>query len=174
MSSDTPIRFGEWTLHPREGELERGGERQRLQDLPLRILLELLDQPGRLVTREQLIAKLWPKGLVEFEGGLNTAISKLRATLGDDADAPRYIAGYCLGNDVSERSFQLERGGQWTKGKSADTFAPLGPYLVTGGIDPGNLAIWLAVNGEQRQRSNTNQMIFGPAKLVSYISEFMS
>ncbi len=91
MSSDTPIRFGEWTLHPREGELERGGERQRLQDLPLRILLELLDQPGRLVTREQLIAKLWPKGVVEFEGGLNTAISNLRATLGDDADAPRYI-----------------------------------------------------------------------------------
>ena len=91
MSSDTPIRFGEWTVHPREGELERAGERQRLQDLPLRILLELLDQPGRLVTREQLIAKLWPKGVVEFEGGLNTAISKLRATLGDNADEPRYI-----------------------------------------------------------------------------------
>jgi DNA-binding winged helix-turn-helix (wHTH) protein len=91
MTSDTSIRFEEWTLHPREGELERAGERQRLQDLPLRILMELLDQPGRLVTREQLIAKLWPKGVVEFEGGLNTAISKLRATLGDNADQPRYI-----------------------------------------------------------------------------------
>lgn len=91
MTSDTSIHFGEWTLHPREGELERAGERQRLQDLPLRILIELLDQPGRLVTREQLIAKLWPKGVVEFEGGLNTAISKLRATLGDNADEPRYI-----------------------------------------------------------------------------------
>jgi 2-keto-4-pentenoate hydratase/2-oxohepta-3-ene-1,7-dioic acid hydratase in catechol pathway len=91
-----------------------------------------------------------------------------------ESEAPRFIAGYCLGNDVSERSFQLERGGQWTKGKSADTFAPLGPYLATDAIDPTNLGIWLEVNGEERQRSNTNQMIFGPAKLVSYISEFMS
>jgi 2-keto-4-pentenoate hydratase/2-oxohepta-3-ene-1,7-dioic acid hydratase in catechol pathway len=91
-----------------------------------------------------------------------------------EAEAPRVIAGYCLGNDVSERAFQLERGGQWTKGKSADTFAPLGPYFVTDAIDPTRLDIWLEVNGEERQRSNTSQMIFGPAKLVSYISEFMS
>jgi TolB-like protein/DNA-binding winged helix-turn-helix (wHTH) protein len=91
MTSTSSLRFGEWTLHPREGELERAGERQRLQDLPLRILLALLEQPGELVTREQLIAKLWPKGVVEYEGGLNTAISKLRATLGDNADEPRYI-----------------------------------------------------------------------------------
>jgi 2-keto-4-pentenoate hydratase/2-oxohepta-3-ene-1,7-dioic acid hydratase in catechol pathway len=91
-----------------------------------------------------------------------------------EADAPQFIAGYCLGNDVSERAFQLERGGQWTKGKSADTFAPLGPYLVTGAIDATRLDIWLEVNGEERQRSNTSQMIFGAAKLVSYISEFMS
>jgi TolB-like protein/DNA-binding winged helix-turn-helix (wHTH) protein len=91
MSLDTPIQFGEWTLYPREGELERGGERQRLQDLPLRILVELVCHPGQLVTREQLIAKLWPKGVVEFESGLNTAVSKLRATLGDSAETPRYI-----------------------------------------------------------------------------------
>jgi 2-keto-4-pentenoate hydratase/2-oxohepta-3-ene-1,7-dioic acid hydratase in catechol pathway len=91
-----------------------------------------------------------------------------------ESEAHRYIAGYCLGNDVSERAFQIERGGQWSKGKSADTFAPLGPYLVTSGIDASNLGIWLQVNGEERQRSNTSQMIFGPAKLVSYISEFMS
>jgi 2-keto-4-pentenoate hydratase/2-oxohepta-3-ene-1,7-dioic acid hydratase in catechol pathway len=91
-----------------------------------------------------------------------------------EADAPQFIAGSCLGNDVSERAFQLERGGQWTKGKSADTFAPLGPYLVTGAIDATRLDIWLEVNGEERQRSNTSQMIFGAAKLVSYISEFMS
>ena len=97
-----------------------------------------------------------------------------RARNVSESDAPGFIAGYCLGNDVSERSFQLERGGQWTKGKSADTFAPLGPYLVTDGLDAANLGIWLQVNGEERQRSSTSQMIFGPAKLVSYVSEFMS
>jgi 2-keto-4-pentenoate hydratase/2-oxohepta-3-ene-1,7-dioic acid hydratase in catechol pathway len=97
-----------------------------------------------------------------------------RASDVSESEAHDCIAGYCLGNDVSERAFQIERGGQWTKGKSADTFAPLGPYLVTSGIDPANLSIWLAVNGEERQRSNTGQMIFGPAYLVSYISQFMS
>jgi 2-keto-4-pentenoate hydratase/2-oxohepta-3-ene-1,7-dioic acid hydratase in catechol pathway len=97
-----------------------------------------------------------------------------RASNVSESEAHQYIAGYCLGNDVSERAFQIERGGQWSKGKSADTFAPLGPYLVTSGIDPSNLGIWLQVNGEERQRSNTSQLIFGPAKLVSYISEFMS
>jgi 2-keto-4-pentenoate hydratase/2-oxohepta-3-ene-1,7-dioic acid hydratase in catechol pathway len=91
-----------------------------------------------------------------------------------ESDAHHFIAGYCLGNDVSERAFQLERGGQWSKGKSADTFAPLGPLLVTSGVDPANLEIWLRVNGEERQRSNTSHMIFGPAHLVSYISQFMS
>jgi 2-keto-4-pentenoate hydratase/2-oxohepta-3-ene-1,7-dioic acid hydratase in catechol pathway len=91
-----------------------------------------------------------------------------------EADAHQYIAGYCLGNDVSERAFQIERGGQWSKGKSADTFAPLGPLLVTSGLDPADLEIWLRVNGEERQRANTSQMIFGPAHLVSYISQFMS
>ena len=91
-----------------------------------------------------------------------------------ESDAAHFIAGYCLGNDVSERAFQLEHGGQWTKGKSADTFAPLGPLLVTSGVDPTDLGIWLRVNGEERQRSNTGQMIFGPARLVSYISQFMS
>ena len=96
-----------------------------------------------------------------------------RARNVSESEAGHFIAGYCLGNDVSERAFQIERGGQWTKGKSADTFAPLGPYLVTG-IEPTNLGIWLAVNGEERQRSNTGEMIFGPARLVSYVSQFMS
>jgi 2-keto-4-pentenoate hydratase/2-oxohepta-3-ene-1,7-dioic acid hydratase in catechol pathway len=91
-----------------------------------------------------------------------------------ESDAHLHIAGYCLGNDVSERAFQIERGGQWSKGKSADTFAPLGPLLVTSGLDPVDLEIWLRVNGEERQRANTSQMIFGPAHLVSYISQFMS
>ena len=86
------------------------------------------------------------------------------------------VAGYALHNDYSERGFQLERGGQWTKGKSADSFAPLGPFLVTQDEvpDPGRLDMWLTVNGQPRQRSNTAKMIFGVAALVSYISQFMT
>jgi 2-keto-4-pentenoate hydratase/2-oxohepta-3-ene-1,7-dioic acid hydratase in catechol pathway len=86
------------------------------------------------------------------------------------------VAGYTLHNDYSERSFQLERGGQWVKGKSADTFAPLGPFLVTSDemSDPGRLGMWLKVNGEFRQKSSTSQMIFDVPTLVSYVSQFMS
>ncbi|HEY4646718.1 MAG TPA: fumarylacetoacetate hydrolase family protein [Steroidobacteraceae bacterium] len=91
-----------------------------------------------------------------------------------EADALDFVAGYCVGNDVSERAFQIEHGGQWTKGKSADTFAPLGPYLVSGEVDPSKLDIWLSVNGREQQRSNTSQMTFGPAQLVSYTSRFMT
>jgi 2,4-diketo-3-deoxy-L-fuconate hydrolase len=91
-----------------------------------------------------------------------------------ESDALDFVAGYCVGNDVSERAFQIEHGGQWTKGKSADTFAPLGPYLVCQEVDPSNLDIWLSVNDLERQRSNTSLMTFGPAALVSYISRFMT
>jgi 2-keto-4-pentenoate hydratase/2-oxohepta-3-ene-1,7-dioic acid hydratase in catechol pathway len=91
-----------------------------------------------------------------------------------ESDALDFVAGYCVGNDVSERAFQIEHGGQWTKGKSADTFAPLGPYLVCNEVDPSNLDIWLSVNDLERQRSNTSLMTFGPAALVSYISRFMT
>jgi len=87
-----------------------------------------------------------------------------------------HVAGYALHNDFSERSFQLERGGQWVKGKSADTFAPLGPFLATRDEipAPGRLKMWLKVNGEMRQNGSTSQMIFDMATLVSYVSEFMS
>jgi DNA-binding winged helix-turn-helix (wHTH) protein len=85
------IRFDGWTLDPTTGELEHEGTRQRLQDLPLKILNELLRRPGELVGRKQLIAQLWPTGVVDFETGLNTAVSKLRLALGDNADSPRYI-----------------------------------------------------------------------------------
>lgn len=87
-----------------------------------------------------------------------------------------FVAGYALHNDYSERSFQLERGGQWVKGKSADTFAPLGPFLTTRDEipNPGKLAMWLKVNGEFRQKSTTANMIFDVPTLVSYISEFMT
>ena len=99
-----------------------------------------------------------------------------RAQYVDEAHALRHVAGYCVVNDVSERSFQLERGGQWDKGKGCDTFGPIGPYLVTTDDvpDPQDLRLWLDVNGEPRQRGSTRTMIFGVAHLVSYVSRFMT
>ncbi|MDH3693256.1 MAG: fumarylacetoacetate hydrolase family protein [Gammaproteobacteria bacterium] len=92
-------------------------------------------------------------------------------------DAQKYIAGYCIVNDVSERSFQIDRGGsQWGKGKGCDTFGPIGPWLVTGDEvgDVQNLDMWLDVNGERKQTGSTNTMIFSCAYLVSYLSRFMT
>ena len=93
-----------------------------------------------------------------------------------EAEALAYVAGYCVINDVSERAFQMERGGQWTKGKSADTFGPIGPWLVTRDEvpDPQNLSMWLEVDGHRFQNGSTRTMVFGVAHLVSYISQFMS
>ncbi len=87
-----------------------------------------------------------------------------------------HVAGYCVVNDLSERTYQLERGGQWDKGKCCDTFAPIGPWLVTADeiVDPQNLDLWLEVDGHRFQNGNTRKMIFGVAHLVSYISQFMS
>jgi 2-keto-4-pentenoate hydratase/2-oxohepta-3-ene-1,7-dioic acid hydratase in catechol pathway len=91
-------------------------------------------------------------------------------------DALAHVAGYALHNDYSERQDQRERGGQWSKGKSHDTYAPLGPFLATPDElgDVGSLSMWLTVNGETRQRSSTREMVFGVAHLVSYISRFMT
>jgi 2-keto-4-pentenoate hydratase/2-oxohepta-3-ene-1,7-dioic acid hydratase in catechol pathway len=91
-------------------------------------------------------------------------------------DAREHIAGYCVVNDVSEREFQMERGGQWTKGKSADTFGPIGPWLVTADEvpDPGKLALWTEINGKRVQNSNTGDLIFGIDHIVSYVSHFMT
>lgn len=93
-----------------------------------------------------------------------------------EEDAMDYVAGYCVVHDVSERAFQLEGTGQWVKGKSADTFGPIGPWLVTRDevANPQNLPMWLDVDGEAMQRGSTSTMIFGVAHLVSYISQFMS
>ncbi len=93
-----------------------------------------------------------------------------------EADALAYVAGYALHNDYSERTWQIERGGQWVKGKSADTFAPLGPWLVTCDEvpEPQKLALWLTVNGQKMQNGNTANMIFGCAHLVHYVSQFMT
>lgn len=94
----------------------------------------------------------------------------------EEAAAFEHIAGYCVVNDVSEREFQLERSGQWSKGKGCDTFGPIGPWLVTPDEvpDPQNLELWLDVNGHRYQHGNTQTMVFGVAKLVSYLSHFMS
>jgi 2,4-diketo-3-deoxy-L-fuconate hydrolase len=99
-----------------------------------------------------------------------------RASYVTEGDAMRHVAGYVLHNDYSERSFQLERGGQWVKGKSCDTFAPLGPFLATTDElpDVANLRMWLKVNGTMKQNGTSADMVFGVPYLVSYVSQFMS
>jgi 2,4-diketo-3-deoxy-L-fuconate hydrolase len=111
----------------------------------------------------------------DWEVELGIVIGR-KAQYVSEADAMKYVAGYCLVNDVSEREFQIERGGQWVKGKSFDTSCPTGPWLVTTDEikDPQNLKMWLKVNGEMRQNSSTKQMIFGVRQLVSYISRFIT
>jgi len=93
-----------------------------------------------------------------------------------EAEAMDYVAGFAIANDVSERTFQTERAGQWTKGKSCDTFGPIGPWLVTKDEigDPQNLKMWLSVNGETQQKGSSATMIFNVSHLVSYLSQFMS
>ncbi|MEV8467947.1 fumarylacetoacetate hydrolase family protein [Fluviibacterium sp. DFM31] len=93
-----------------------------------------------------------------------------------EADALDHVAGYCIVNDLSERAFQLEHGGQWVKGKSADTFGPIGPWMVTRDeiADPAQLSMWLELNGERVQDGSTRTMVFGVAHVVSYLSRYMS
>ncbi len=118
-----------------------------------------------------------PKGSVktDWEVELALIIGK-KASYIKKADSLDYIAGYVLHNDVSEREFQLEMSGQWVKGKSCDSFAPLGPFIVTKDEinDPNNLNLWLKVNGDLRQNSNTSDFIFNIQYVVSYISQFMT
>jgi 2-keto-4-pentenoate hydratase/2-oxohepta-3-ene-1,7-dioic acid hydratase in catechol pathway len=111
----------------------------------------------------------------DWEVELGVVIGKV-ARYVPEADALAHVAGYCVVNDLSERAFQLEGTGQWVKGKSADTFGPIGPWLVTTDEvpDPQNLDLWLQVDGRTYQRSTTKNMIFSVARLVSYISGFMS
>lgn len=111
----------------------------------------------------------------DWEVELAVVIGK-RANYVSEEEAMDYIAGYCLHNDISEREFQLERGGQWVKGKSADTFAPLGPWLATKDEikDVHKLRLWLKLNGKTMQDANTDDLIFSVPQLVSYASQFMS
>lgn len=112
---------------------------------------------------------------LDYEAELVIVIGR-RAQYVSEEDALNYVAGFAVGHDVSEREFQRERGGQFVKGKSADTFAPIGPWLVTldALADIQKLKIWSKVNGEMRQNSNTENMIFGAATIVSYVSQFMT
>ncbi len=120
---------------------------------------------------------LIPRGSekTDWEVELGVVIGK-HAKYVSEAKALDHVAGYCVVNDVSERAFQTERAGQWTKGKSCDNFGPTGPWLVTRDevADPQNLRMWLTVNGVSRQNGSTATMIFGVAHLVSYLSQFMS
>jgi len=99
-----------------------------------------------------------------------------KASYVNESEAMDHVAGYVIHNDISEREYQLERSGQWVKGKSCDTFAPMGPFMVTTDEidDPHNLRLWLKLNGETMQDSNTSDLIFGIPKLVSYISTYMT
>lgn len=112
---------------------------------------------------------------LDYESELVVVIGK-RAQDITENEVFEHIAGYTVGHDVSERAFQRERGGQFTKGKSADTFAPVGPYLLTreGIVDPQDLSIWSEVNGEMRQQGNTADMVFGVKEIVSHLSQFMT
>ena len=120
---------------------------------------------------------LIPRGSVktDWEVELGVVIGKI-AKYVSEADALDYVAGYCVSHDVSERAFQAERQGQWTKGKSCDTFGPIGPWLVTKDevADPQNIKMWLTVNGKTMQNGSTKTMVYGVAYLVSYLSQFMS
>lgn len=111
----------------------------------------------------------------DWEVELGVVIGKT-AKYVSEADAMDYVAGYCVSHDVSERAFQTERQGQWTKGKSCDTFGPVGPWLVTKDevADPQNLGMWLKVNGETMQNGSSKTMVYGVAHVVSYLSQFMS
>ncbi len=111
----------------------------------------------------------------DWEVELAVVIGK-KATYVDAADAFDYVAGYCTHNDYSEREFQIERGGQWVKGKSADTFAPLGPFMATKDeiADPHNLNLWLKVNGEKLQDSNTSDFIFNIPYVIEHLTQFMT
>jgi len=111
----------------------------------------------------------------DWEVELAVVIGK-KASYVEESEALNYVAGYCLHNDLSEREFQLERNGQWVKGKSCDTFAPLGPFLATKDeiADVNNLKLWLKVNGQAMQNGNTSNFIFKIPFLVSYLSQFMT
>ncbi len=128
-----------------------------------------INGPGDAIVRPRGALKL------DYEVELGAVIGRGARNV-SEADALRHVAAYCIVDDVSERAFQMEHGGTTTKGKSADTFAPIGPWLVTADEvrDPQALEVWTTVNGESRQRGSTANMIFSVRQLVAYVSRFMS
>src|SRR5881296_912547 len=128
-----------------------------------------INGPGDAIVRPRAAVKL------DYEVELGVVIGRDARDL-SEADAVRHVAAYCVVDDVSERAFQMEHGGTTTKGKSADTFAPIGPWLTTGDEvrDPQALEVWTTVNGESRQRGSTANMIFPVRQLIAYVSRFMS
>ncbi|SES89066.1 fumarylacetoacetate hydrolase family protein [Pseudomonas graminis] len=147
-------------------------------------------ETGADIPKEPIIFNKWTSAIVgpndnveiprnskktDWEVELGVVIGKGGRYI-DEADALEHVAGYCVINDVSEREFQLERGGTWDKGKGCDTFGPIGPWLVTRDeiVDPHQLNLWLEVDGKRYQNGNTRTMIFQIPKLVSYLSQFMS
>ncbi|MEX6666373.1 fumarylacetoacetate hydrolase family protein [Pseudomonas sp. W2-17] len=147
-------------------------------------------ETGADIPKEPIIFNKWTSAIVgpndnveiprnskktDWEVELGVVIGKGGRYI-DEADALEHVAGYCVINDVSEREFQIERGGTWDKGKGCDTFGPIGPWLVTRDeiADPHQLNLWLEVDGKRSQNGNTRTMIFQIPKLVSYLSQFMS
>jgi 2,4-diketo-3-deoxy-L-fuconate hydrolase len=151
-------------------------------DHALEVNLPLPKEPTIFIKANSAIAGPYdptvrPRGAVklDYEVELVAVIGK-DARHVDEAEALRHVVAYCIMNDVSERAFQMEHGGGTTKGKSADTFAPIGPWLVTADevADSQGLALWTTVNGERRQHGHTKDMVFPVAQLVAYLSRFMS
>jgi 2-keto-4-pentenoate hydratase/2-oxohepta-3-ene-1,7-dioic acid hydratase in catechol pathway len=141
--------------------------------------------PKEPIVFTKAITSLWgpndtvviPKGSKKSDWEVELGIIiGTKAQYVEEADALAHVAGYCVINDISEREWQIERGGTWDKGKGADTFGPTGPWLVTSDEvgDPQTLDLWLDLNGKRMQTGNTRTMIFGAATLVSYVSQFMT
>jgi len=134
-----------------------------------------LKDPATVVGPHDVVHHPRGSAKTDWEVELAVVIGRQARYLEPGDDPLSYVAGYCVANDVSERAFQLERGGQWDKGKSCETFNPLGPWLVTPDEigDPQCLDLWLDINGESMQRGNTATMVFTVAQLITYISQFM-
>lgn len=153
----------------------RDHARETRQEIPDEPIL-FTKAPNTLVGPNDVVQIPRQSSKTDWEVELGVVIGRRSSYLASEEDAARSIAGYVTVNDVSERAFQLERGGQWSKGKSCPTFNPAGPYLVTPDEvgDVLDLDLWLDVDGHRKQTSSTSQMIFSPAFIVQYLSQFLT